>query len=222
MKKIIILLLLVLLSSCSLGNDEVFNIEKYVKKLQEETNIIYNNLTTEIEDITQSEVTVNYYDWKKIWNIDFMEDEKYPDSIYSFITINHKDYEIILTITYEFFQQSYMCSYLLEIKRDNLSSIDDIKINNSDLEFIYTNISNSLEIDVKLILDIPSKFEELKIIDEFEQSKQIVGDSYFIRKELDFPYIYNSYSYTVYQNINNLTYSYVYSFKDYSKTYSVI
>ena len=114
-----------MLSSCSYeNNDSKFDISKYINCLEEETNAIYEKLNTELDDVTYSDIVINYYDWESIWNIDFMADKKYSEEIYSVITIRMNDYTDDLKISYEISMQTYHSYYSFEIKDKDKNHIN--------------------------------------------------------------------------------------------------
>lgn len=224
MKKIIcLILLLLMLSSCSYeNNDSKFDISKYINCLEEETNAIYEKLNTELDDVTYSDIVINYYDWESIWNIDFMADKKYSEEIYSVITIRMNDYIVDLKISYEISMQTYHSYYSFEIKCDNLTSIDEIKINNEDFYFIFNTLSEKLNVDIKLFYGIDDHFKKLNIIKEFNENKLVDEKRFFIKRELNFTCSNYKYFYEVYQNKNDQNYGYCFSMIGYydNKTYN--
>ena len=106
-KRILILLLSVfLLFGCS-NKDESIDITKLTTDLEYEVNDIYNELDKEFDNINKTDILIEYYDWKKIWNIDFMEEYQYVTNLSSSIQINDNDQIFELNIKYDLFETGY-------------------------------------------------------------------------------------------------------------------
>ena len=145
-KRILILLLSVfLLFGCS-NKDESIDITKLTTDLEYEVNDIYNELDKEFDNINKTDILIEYYDWKKIWNIDFMEEYQYVTNLSSSIQINDNDQIFELNIKYDLFETGYRIYYTFIIQQINLKSLNEINIISNSFNLIIDILSEKTNI----------------------------------------------------------------------------
>lgn len=214
MKKIIVTMILIFnifgLCGCS-KNDSSINIDYMLNELEKETNELYDSLSNDYSDITKNNAKIEYYNWKNIWNIEFMDKYNYVDNLSSNIKIVHNKEICLINIKYIYYETSYRILYTLQIEKNNIESKDELNINLNNFQKAIDTLIEKSYISNESLFKFQTDLNSSKLVEKVEKNK--------IKKEQNNYYEYSTYysnlnttfNYYIEQNSNNYMYNCKYS-----------